>query len=84
LFPERKLLIGIILCSAVWLAELIKDPIRRRITKCEEILYERRFMKIKILFDETYTSNDRKRTSRNNWYGYADISVDGSRFSALF
>jgi hypothetical protein len=34
-------------------------------------------MKMKILFDETYTSNDGKRTSRNIWYGYADISVDG-------
>ena len=32
---------------------------------------------MKILFDETYTSNDGKRTSRNIWYGYADISVDG-------
>jgi hypothetical protein len=32
---------------------------------------------MKILFDETFTSNDGKRTSRNIWYGYADISVDG-------
>ena len=32
---------------------------------------------MKILFDETYTSNDGKRTSRNIWYGDADISVDG-------
>ncbi|PLS01960.1 hypothetical protein CVD27_22870 [Neobacillus cucumis] len=32
---------------------------------------------MKILFDETYTSNDGKYTSRNIWYGYADISVDG-------
>ena len=32
---------------------------------------------MKILFDETYTSNDGKRISRNIWYGYADISVDG-------
>lgn len=32
---------------------------------------------MKILFDETYTSNDGKRSSRNIWYGYADISVDG-------
>ena len=34
-------------------------------------------MKMKILFDETYTSNDGKRISRNIWYGYADISLDG-------
>jgi hypothetical protein len=34
-------------------------------------------MKMKILFDETYNSNDGNRTSRNIWYGYADISVDG-------
>lgn len=32
---------------------------------------------MKILFDETFTSNDGKRKSRNIWYGYADISVDG-------
>lgn len=32
---------------------------------------------MKILFDETFTSDDGKRTSRNIWYGYADISVDG-------
>ncbi|RDW17487.1 hypothetical protein CWR48_13255 [Oceanobacillus arenosus] len=32
---------------------------------------------MKILFDETYTSNDGKRASRNIWYGDADISVDG-------
>ena len=31
---------------------------------------------MKILFDETYTSNDGKYTSRNIWYGYADISVE--------
>ncbi|MBN8210006.1 hypothetical protein JI666_14720 [Bacillus sp. NTK071] len=29
-----------------------------------------------ILFDETFTSND-ERKSRNIWYGYADISVQG-------
>ncbi|MDR1553276.1 MAG: hypothetical protein LBS69_07435 [Prevotellaceae bacterium] len=33
--------------------------------------------KMKVLFDETYTSNDGKRASRNIWYGYADMSVDG-------
>ena len=32
---------------------------------------------MKILFDETYTSNDGKRASRNIWYRDADISVDG-------
>ncbi|WP_026572881.1 hypothetical protein [Bacillus sp. UNC438CL73TsuS30] len=32
---------------------------------------------MKILFDETYTSNDGKRTSRNIWYGDANLSVDG-------
>ena len=32
---------------------------------------------MKILFDETYTSDDGKYSSRNIWYGYADISVDG-------
>lgn len=32
---------------------------------------------MKVLFDETYASNDGKRTSRNIWYGYADITVDG-------
>ncbi|EKN70912.1 hypothetical protein BABA_03584 [Neobacillus bataviensis LMG 21833] len=32
---------------------------------------------MKILFDETYTSNEGKRASRNIWYGDADISVDG-------
>ncbi|MDR1544780.1 MAG: hypothetical protein LBS50_10335 [Prevotellaceae bacterium] len=32
---------------------------------------------MKVLFDETYVSNDEKRTSRNIWYGYADMSVDG-------
>ncbi|MEK4760725.1 hypothetical protein MHH85_10750 [Viridibacillus sp. FSL E2-0187] len=32
---------------------------------------------MKILFDETYSSNDGKRTSRNIWYGYADISDVG-------
>ena len=32
---------------------------------------------MKVLFDETFPSNDGKRTSRNIWYGYADISVDG-------
>ena len=31
---------------------------------------------MKILFDETHTSNDGKHTSRNIWYGYADLSVD--------
>jgi len=31
---------------------------------------------MKILFDETYDSNDGKQTSRNIWYGYADIYVD--------
>jgi hypothetical protein len=30
-----------------------------------------------MLFDETYDSNDGSKTSRNIWYGYADISVDG-------
>ena len=34
-------------------------------------------MKMKILFDETFTSNDGKQKSRNIWYGYADISVEG-------
>jgi hypothetical protein len=34
-------------------------------------------MKMKILFDETFTSADGKQASRNIWYGYADISVDG-------
>lgn len=33
---------------------------------------------MKILFDETFTSNDGKRSSRNIWYGYAEISVDGA------
>ena len=32
---------------------------------------------MKILFDETYTSNDGKRARRNIWYRDADISVDG-------
>ena len=32
---------------------------------------------MKILFDETYTSNDGKRASRNIWYGDADITVEG-------
>ncbi|GIN59834.1 hypothetical protein J8TS2_41530 [Lederbergia ruris] len=32
---------------------------------------------MRALFDETFTSNDGKRSSRNIWYGYADISVDG-------
>lgn len=32
---------------------------------------------MKVLFDETHTLNDENRTSRNIWYGYADISVDG-------
>ncbi|ODG93380.1 MULTISPECIES: hypothetical protein [Bacillaceae] len=30
-----------------------------------------------ILYDETYTSNDGKRTSRNIWYGDADLTVEG-------
>jgi hypothetical protein len=34
-------------------------------------------MKMKILYDETYTSNEGRRASRNIWYGDADISVDG-------
>ena len=34
-------------------------------------------MEIKKLFDETYSSNDGKQKSRNIWYGYFDISVDG-------
>lgn len=34
-------------------------------------------MKMKILFDETYTSPDGKRASRNIWYGDADITVEG-------
>lgn len=29
---------------------------------------------MKILFDETFTSTDGKQTSRNIWYGYAEIS----------
>ncbi|MFF3025403.1 hypothetical protein ACFVRR_22630 [Gottfriedia sp. NPDC057948] len=32
---------------------------------------------MKILFDETYTSNEGKRTSRNIWYGDADLTVEG-------
>jgi len=32
--------------------------------------------KMKVLFDETYPSSDGKQSSRNIWYGYADISVD--------
>jgi hypothetical protein len=32
---------------------------------------------MKVLFDETYASNDGKRRSRNIWHGYANISVDG-------
>lgn len=32
---------------------------------------------MEILFDETFPTNDGKRTSRNIWYGYANISVDG-------
>ncbi|MBT2655813.1 hypothetical protein J7E81_11290 [Bacillus sp. ISL-18] len=32
---------------------------------------------MKILFDETYTSTDGKRSSRNIWYGDADLTVDG-------
>ncbi|MFS0862056.1 hypothetical protein [Fredinandcohnia sp. 179-A 10B2 NHS] len=31
---------------------------------------------MKILFDETFTSDDGKQSSRNIWYGYADISVE--------
>ncbi len=34
-------------------------------------------MKMKILYDETYTSEDGKRTSRNIWYGDADLTVEG-------
>ena len=34
-------------------------------------------MEMKILFDETYTSTDGERSSRNIWYGYADITVAG-------
>lgn len=34
-------------------------------------------MKMNILYDETYTSNDGKRTSRNIWYGDADLTVEG-------
>lgn len=32
---------------------------------------------MKILFDETYYSNDGKQASRHIWYGDADIYVDG-------
>ena len=32
---------------------------------------------MEILFDETFASDDGQRTSRNIWYGYANISVDG-------
>ncbi|KRF10035.1 hypothetical protein ASG89_00335 [Paenibacillus sp. Soil766] len=32
---------------------------------------------MEILFDETYASEDGKKASRNIWYGYADMSVDG-------
>ena len=32
---------------------------------------------MKILFDETYASTDGERSSRNIWYGYADISAAG-------
>ncbi len=32
---------------------------------------------MKILFDETFTSNNGKRRSRNIWYGNTEISVDG-------
>ena len=32
---------------------------------------------MKILFDETYASNDGKQASRNIWYGDADIYVNG-------
>ena len=32
---------------------------------------------MKKLFDETYPSSDGSRKSRNIWYGYIDISVDG-------
>ena len=34
-------------------------------------------MEVKKLFDETYSSNDEKQRSRNIWYGYLDISIDG-------
>jgi hypothetical protein len=32
---------------------------------------------MKVLFDETYASNDGKQSSRNIWYGYANITVEG-------
>ncbi|EKN70944.1 hypothetical protein BABA_03744 [Neobacillus bataviensis LMG 21833] len=38
---------------------------------------------MKILFDETFTSSDGNRRSRNIWYGYADISVDGEHGKSM-
>lgn len=32
---------------------------------------------MEILYDETYASSDGSQTSRNIWFGYADITVDG-------
>jgi len=32
---------------------------------------------MEVLFDETFTSDDGQLSSRNIWYGYANISVDG-------
>jgi hypothetical protein len=33
---------------------------------------------MEVLFDETFATPDGKDVSRNLWYGYADISVDGN------
>lgn len=32
---------------------------------------------MKALFDETFTTEDRSRASRNLWYGYLEMSADG-------
>ena len=32
---------------------------------------------MELLYDETYTSSDGKRTSRNIWYGNADMTFEG-------
>lgn len=34
-------------------------------------------MRVEILFDETFAAGDGSRASRNIWYGYLGLSVDG-------
>ena len=39
---------------------------------------------MEMLFDETYTSSDGELASRNIWYGYAEILVDGEYGKDIF